>query len=160
MKESYMRCFIVIIFSIFLMQCSSTQYPAPDNISNIVGEIFAEPSRLRELDRYFPEIYADSLLDPKMKNQEYIEKLIQYIQKEYSNPLQKTNSIFFPISISKIDLLFRFDSTAIIHKYDLKDIFIQKYLIESQMAHLTFYWIRIQSKYYLYTITYGYPYWK
>lgn len=153
-----MKSILIIILSVFLMQCSSTQYPAPDYISNIVGKIFAEPNKLRELDRYFPTIYADSLLDSKMKNQEFIEKLIQFLQNEYSNPNLKNNSIFFPISISKLNLLFRFDSTAIIHKYDRKDIFMQKYLIESHEAHLAFYWIKVQSIYYLYTITYGYPY--
>lgn len=155
-----MKSILIIILSIFLIQCSSTQYPTPDHISNIVGKIFAEPDKLREFDRYFPDIYADSLLDPKMRNQGFIAKLIQFLQNEYSNPNLKNSSIFFPVSISKIDLLSEFDSTAIIHKYNRKDIFMQKYLIESQMAHLTFYWIKIQSKYYLYTITYGYPYWK
>ena len=81
-----MKSILIIILSIFLIQCSSTQYPAPDNIRNIVGEIFADPNKLREFDRYFPDIYADSLLDPKMKDQEFIEKLIQFIRNEYSNP--------------------------------------------------------------------------
>ena len=52
-----MKSILIIILSIFLIQCSSTQYPAPDNISNIVGEIFADPNKLREFDRYFPDIF-------------------------------------------------------------------------------------------------------
>ena len=139
------------------MQCSSTQYPAPDNISNIVGKVFAEPSRLREFDRYFPEIYADSLLDPKMKNQEFIEKLIQFIQNEYSNSNYKEKSIFYDASLDKYSLTI-FDTTAIIHKFRKEDVFVQRFFIKNRMVHLIIYWIKIQSKYYLHTITYCYAY--
>lgn len=51
---------ILLLLAAFTVQCSSTRYTAPSNISNFLGEIFSEPSKLRDLKNNYPEFITDS----------------------------------------------------------------------------------------------------
>ena len=86
-----------------------------------------------------------------------MEILFQFVQKEYSNVSLKNKFIFYSASLDKYSLS-EFDSNAIIHKYNKENVFVQHYEITGDRAFLCFYWIRIQSQYFLYSITCGYPY--
>ena len=105
MKESYMRYFIVIIFSIFLMQCSSVNQ-APDTLNLFLKEVFLDPNKLLDIKKNFPEYTVDSLLDSQMRERMYINGVISFIASEFHDVKMAEHSTLLHSSIVKSTLSF------------------------------------------------------
>jgi len=52
-------------------------------------EIIEEPDRLLNLKYYYPEYYSDSLIYNKMKDTLFLNKLINYLKKDFKNINEK-----------------------------------------------------------------------
>ena len=151
MKESYMRCFIVIIFSMFLMQCSSVNQ-APDTLNLFLKEVFLDPNKLLDIKKNFPEYTVDSLLDSQMRERMYINGVISFIASEFHDVSIAKNSILLHSSIVK-STLSCYDFRQI-PQISTNDIYFQ-FIRNSNEASLILCWINVDNRLVLYRIEYG-----
>ena len=151
MKESYMRRFIVIIFSIFLIQCSSVNQ-APDTLNLFLKEVFLDPNKLLDIKKNFPEYTVDSLLDSQMRERMYINGVISFIASEFHDVSIAKNSILLHSSIVK-STLSCYDFRQI-PQISTNDIYFQ-FIRNSNEASLILCWINVDNRLVLYRIEYG-----
>ena len=154
MKESYMRCFIVIIFSIFLIQCSSVNQ-APDTLNLFLKEVLRDPNKLLDIKKNFPEYTVDSLLDSQMRERIYINGVISFIASEFKDVSIAEHSVLLHSSECGVS---KYDFRQIINYVSINDIYIQlignhnKFKIHSKKSSLELCWIKVENRFVLYRI--------
>ena len=151
MKESYMRYFIVIIFSIFLIQCSSVNQ-APNTLNLFLKEVFLNPNKLLDIKKNFPEYTVDSLLDSQMRERIYINGVISFIASEFHDVKMAEHSTLLHSSIVKSTLSF-YDFRQI-PQTSTNDIYFQ-FVRNSNEASLILCWIKVDNRLVLFRIEYG-----
>lgn len=116
-----MRYFIVIIFSIFLMQCSSVNQ-APDTLNLFLKEVLRDPNKLLDIKKNFPEYTVDSLLDSQMREKMYINGVISFIASEFKDVSIAEHSVLLHSSECGVS---KYDFRQIINYVSINDIYIQ-----------------------------------
>lgn len=148
-----MKFIYVLILSLFLMQCSSVNQ-APDSLEYFLRDVFNEPSKLLEIEKNFPNLVVDSLLDSQMKDRAYINGVISFIASEFTDEKLANNAGFFHSSAFN-NILTNYDFRQIINSVSINDIYVQLKSNSEKTATLELCWIKVENRFVLYRIEYG-----
>lgn len=146
-----MRCFIVIIFSIFLIQCSSVNQ-APKSLKYFLKEVLRDPNKLLDIKKNFSEYTVDSLLDSQMRERMYINGVISFIASEFKDVSIAEHSVLLHSSECGVS---QYDFRQIINYVSINDIYIQLKSNSDRTASLELCWIKVENHFVLYRIEYG-----
>ena len=148
-----MKKIFVLLFSIFLVQCSSiNQSTPPESVKSFVQMILKDPNKLLNLKENFPELIIDSLLDCEMKDKVNINDMIKFINLEFNdeNMIDMFKWISNPVGIKSVVTV----CPPVLNAALNKKLFV--YGISKDEAGITLYWIKERNRYVLYHIYCGY----
>ena len=148
-----MKKVFVLLFSIFLIQCSSV-HQSPDSLKHFLKEVFKEPTKLLDIKKNFLDYVVDSLLDSQMRDRTYINGVISFIASEFSDEKLANRSELFP-SYSFSNISMQYDFRQIINSVSMNDIYLQLLSNSNQTASLELCWVKVENRFVLFRIEYG-----